>query len=39
MFKRLREASGGRIRVTIDGKPVDARAGDSAAAAMLVFHI
>jgi D-hydroxyproline dehydrogenase subunit gamma len=35
MFKRLLEAAGKRIRVTIDGNPVDARAGDSVAAAML----
>jgi len=35
MFKRLLEAAGGRIRVTVDGNPVEARAGDSVAAAML----
>lgn len=35
MFRRLREAQAGRIKVTIDGKPVDVRAGDSVAAAML----
>ena len=35
MFRRLLEAAGGRIRVTIDGNAVDARAGDSVAAAML----
>jgi predicted molibdopterin-dependent oxidoreductase YjgC len=35
MFRRLREAQGGRIGVTIDGTPVDACAGDSVAAAML----
>jgi predicted molibdopterin-dependent oxidoreductase YjgC len=35
MFRRLLEAAGGRIRMTIDGKPVEARAGDSVAAAML----
>jgi predicted molibdopterin-dependent oxidoreductase YjgC len=34
MFRRLREAQDGRIRVTIDGAPADARAGDSVAAAM-----
>jgi hypothetical protein len=35
MFRRLREAQVGRVSVTIDGQPVDARAGDSVAAAML----
>ena len=35
MFRRLLEAEGERVRVTIDGKPVTARAGDSVAAAML----
>jgi len=35
MFRRLLEAAGGRVRVTIDGKPVEANAGDSVAAAML----
>ena len=35
MFRRLLEAAGGRIRVTIDGNAVDARSGDSVAAAML----
>lgn len=35
MFKRLLEAKGARIAVTIDGKRTEARAGDSVAAAML----
>jgi predicted molibdopterin-dependent oxidoreductase YjgC len=35
MFRRLLEAEGEGVRVTIDGKPVTARAGDSVAAAML----
>jgi predicted molibdopterin-dependent oxidoreductase YjgC len=35
MFRRLREATGGRVRVSIDGKPVEAYTGDSVAAAML----
>src|SRR5262245_54739182 len=35
MFRRLLEAEGERVRVTIDGKPVTARSGDSVAAAML----
>src|ERR1700742_85721 len=39
MFKRLLEAAGARIRVTIDGNPVAARAGDSVAAAMLAAGI
>jgi predicted molibdopterin-dependent oxidoreductase YjgC len=35
MFRRLREAAGAGVRVSIDGKPVEARGGDSVAAAML----
>jgi D-hydroxyproline dehydrogenase subunit gamma len=35
MFRRLREAAGAGVRVSIDGKPVEVRAGDSVAAAML----
>jgi D-hydroxyproline dehydrogenase subunit gamma len=35
MFRRLPDVAGGRVRVTIDGEPVTARAGDSVAAAML----
>jgi D-hydroxyproline dehydrogenase subunit gamma len=35
MFRRLLEATGGRIAISIDGKSVEARAGDSVAAAML----
>jgi len=35
MFRRLLDAAGARVRVTINGKPVAARAGDSVAAAML----
>jgi D-hydroxyproline dehydrogenase subunit gamma len=34
MFRRV-EAEGQRVRVTVDGEPVLARAGDSVAAAML----
>ncbi len=39
MFKRLAEAAGRSHRVTIDGKAVEARAGDTVAAAMLAAGI
>jgi hypothetical protein len=39
MFRRLFEPAGGRVHVTIDGKPVAARAGDSVAAAMLAWGL
>jgi len=35
MFRRLLEDEGERVRVTIDGATLEARAGDSVAAAML----
>ena len=35
MFRRLTEARGQRLTVVIDGERVEARAGDSVAAAML----
>ena len=35
MLRRVFEDAGQRVRVTIDGRPVTARAGDSVAAAML----
>jgi len=35
MFKRLHEMPGAVVRLTVDGRPVEARAGDSIAAAML----
>ena len=35
MFRRLFEPAGEHLQVTIDGKPVAVRAGDSVAAAML----
>jgi sarcosine oxidase subunit alpha len=35
MFRRLLEALDARVTVTIDGKPVEARRGDSVAAVML----
>jgi sarcosine oxidase subunit alpha len=38
MFRRS-EATGRRIRVTIDGNPVEARAGASVAAAMLAARL
>ena len=34
MFKRLPEAAGTTVRLTIDGKAIDAREGDSVAAAL-----
>ena len=39
MFRRLRAATGGRIRVTIDGTPVEANPGDSVATAMLAMGL
>lgn len=35
MFKRLPEAEGAIVAVTIDGEPIKAREGDSVAAALL----
>jgi predicted molibdopterin-dependent oxidoreductase YjgC len=35
MFQRVYDASGASVAVTIDGKPVQAREGDTVAAAML----
>ena len=35
MFRRLPDALGQHVTITIDGKPVETRAGDSVAAAML----
>ena len=35
MLRRLLEGEGQRVHMSIDGKPVTARAGDSVAAAML----
>jgi len=35
VFRRLPEADGATVAVSIDGKPVRARAGDSVAAALL----
>jgi predicted molibdopterin-dependent oxidoreductase YjgC len=36
MFKRLPEAAGATVAITIDGAPFSARAGDSVAAALLL---
>ena len=38
MFKRLAEA-GARVAITVDGKAISARAGDTVAAALLVAGI
>lgn len=35
MFRRLHDAAGSTVAVTIDGRPVEARAGDSVAAVLL----
>jgi D-hydroxyproline dehydrogenase subunit gamma len=35
MFKRLPEAAGATLRLSVDGKEVEAREGDSVAAALL----
>lgn len=35
MFERLHEAGGTVVAITVDGRPVRARAGDSVAAALL----
>lgn len=39
MFQRLPEAGGAMVRVTIDGRPHEARAGDSVAAALLAAGV
>jgi predicted molibdopterin-dependent oxidoreductase YjgC len=39
MFRRLHEAAAARVRVTIDGRPVAVRAGDSVAAVMLALGL
>lgn len=35
MFQRLPDASGGRVSFTIDGRPAEALAGDTVAAALM----
>lgn len=35
MFRRLPDSHGGKVAITIDGKSVEARPGDTVAAAML----
>ena len=39
MFKRLPEAPGPTVRLTVDGRPIEARGGDSVAAALLAAGI
>lgn len=39
MFRRLPEVSGDTVRITVDGRPVTARAGDTVAAALLAAGI
>ena len=39
MFRRLPEARGEAVRLTVDGQPVEARAGDTVAAALLAAGI
>ena len=39
MFKRLPDAAGEVVRLTVDGRPIEARAGDSVAAALLAAGI
>jgi sarcosine oxidase subunit alpha len=39
MFKRLPDAAGATVRLTIDGKAIDAREGDTVAAALLAAGI
>ena len=39
MFKRLPEVPGPTVRLTVDGRPIEARRGDSVAAALLAAGI
>jgi predicted molibdopterin-dependent oxidoreductase YjgC len=39
MFKRLPEAAGSPVRLTVDGKAIDAREGDTVAAALFANGI
>lgn len=39
MFKRLPESPGRPLRLTVDGKPIEARVGDSVAVALLVANV
>ena len=39
MFRRLPDAGGAVVRLTVDGRPIEARAGDSVAAALLAAGI
>jgi predicted molibdopterin-dependent oxidoreductase YjgC len=39
MFRRLHDDAGAVVRLTVDGRPIEARAGDSVAAALLAAGI
>jgi predicted molibdopterin-dependent oxidoreductase YjgC len=39
MFRRLPDASGQPVRLTVDGKSIEARAGDNVAAALIAAGI
>jgi len=39
MFRRLHEAEGKAVTLTVDGRPIEAREGDSVAAALLAAGI
>ncbi len=39
MFKRLHDAPGATVRLSVDGKSIEARAGDSVAAALLAAGV
>jgi D-hydroxyproline dehydrogenase subunit gamma len=39
MFRRLHEAEGAVVRLTVDGRAIEARAGDTVAAALLAAGI
>ena len=39
MFRRLPEAAGEVVRLSVDGRPIEARAGDSVAAALLAAGV
>jgi D-hydroxyproline dehydrogenase subunit gamma len=39
MFKRLPDAAGRAVRLTVDGRAIEARSGDSVAAALLAAGI
>ncbi len=39
MFRRLRDVAGPLVRITVDGRPVTARAGETVAAALLAHGL